>query len=229
MKMLFIPGSGSGRAVWVYQTKYFTDSEAIVFPGHPEGMPLSSVDDYVEWLRGYIQQHRYQDIVLVGHSLGGAIAQLYGLKYADEVKALVLVGTAAKFTVPPATFEALKEMVTDKAAWKKYLEDSYSRVDPEIRQLVIEAEMRIGPEVKINDLRCCDKTDIRDLIHNIKLPTLVIYGSEDFKTPVELTEYLVSSIEGARRVIIDGATHYMFLEKPEEVNQAIEEFLSSIS
>ena len=78
MKLLFIPGSGSGKETWLCQTEYFADSEAIALPGHPEGKPCSSVDEYVEWLRAYIRQQHYQDVVLVGHSLGGAIAQLYG-------------------------------------------------------------------------------------------------------------------------------------------------------
>ena len=61
MKLLFIPGSGSGKEAWVYQTKYFTGSEAIALPGHPEGEPRSSVDEYVDWLRAYILQNFASD------------------------------------------------------------------------------------------------------------------------------------------------------------------------
>ncbi len=52
MKLLLIPGSGSGKSDWIPQTKYFADSEAILLPGHPEGKPCTSIDDYVEWLHG---------------------------------------------------------------------------------------------------------------------------------------------------------------------------------
>ncbi len=103
MKLLFIPGSGSGKEAWLYQTEYFTGSEAVALPGHPEGEPCSSVEDYVAWLWDYIHQQQYPEVVLIGHSLGGAIAQLYGLKYADEVKALVLSGTGARLRVHPDT------------------------------------------------------------------------------------------------------------------------------
>jgi len=228
VKLLFIPGSGSGRKVWLYQTEYFTNSEAIAFPGHPEGEPCSSVEEYVEWLRGYIHRQRYQDVILVGHSLGGAIAQLYGLKYGDEVKALVLVGTGARLKVLPALLSAFKEMITDRAAWRKYVEERYSRVDPEVRQVVIEARTQIGPAVTLNDFLCCDKFDIIDKVHTIKLPTLVICGNEDEMTPVKYAHYLTNKIEAAREVIIDGASHQVFLEKPKEVNQAIAQFLRSL-
>ena len=48
-------------------------------------------------------------------------------------------------------------------------------------------------------------------------------------TPVKYTRYLVDKIEGATEVVIDGATHSVIVEKPEEVNQAIERFLSSLN
>ncbi len=227
--MLFVPGSGSGREAWVYQTEYFPDSEAIALPGHPEGKPCPSINDYVEWLRGYIHQHRYQDVILAGHSMGGAIAQLYGLKYPEEIKALVLIGTGARLRVLPTYLTELEKMVTDETAWRKYLEQRYSLVAPEIRRVIIEARMRIGPAVMLNDFICCDKFDIMDRVHTIKLPTLIICGSEDEMTPVKYARYLAGKIEGASEVIIEGGTHFAFIERPEEVNQAIDEFLNSLS
>ena len=123
MKLLFIPGSGHGKGDWLYQTEYFADSEAIVLPGHPDGKLCTSIDEYTEWLRGYVHQQQYQDIILVGHSMGSAIAQLYGLRYGEEVKALVLIGSGARLRVLPATLSALEEMANDKAAFGKFLEE----------------------------------------------------------------------------------------------------------
>ncbi len=228
MKLLFISGSGSGKEAWVYQTEYFTDSEAIALPGHPEGKPCSSVGEYVEWLQAYVHQQRYQDVVLAGHSLGGAIAQLYGLKYGGGVKALVLIGTGARLRVHPDFLASVKRMISDEDAWRQYVEDAYSSVGPEVRPAMIEARMRIGPAVMLNDLLCCDKFDIMGEVHDIKLPTLVVCGSEDEMTPVKYARYLADKIEGAKQVIIEGAGHLVFMEKAEEVNQAIKEFLASL-
>lgn len=229
MKLLFIPGSGSGKEAWVYQTEYFTDAEAITLPGHPGGQPCSSVDEYVEWLRAYVQQQQYQDVVLIGHSLGSAVAQLYGLKYGDEVKALVLSGSGARLRVHPDILESLKGMIGDDAAWRKYLEDSYSSADPKLREVAIESRMRIGPAVTLNDFLCCDKFDVMDRVHTIRVPTLLVCGSEDEMTPVKYTKYLADKINGATEVIIDGATHAVAREKPREYNQAIESFLASLN
>jgi len=229
MKLLFIPGSGSGKEAWVYQTEYFTNSEAIALPGHPDGKPCPSVDEYVAWLWAYIHQQQYQDVILAGHSLGGAIAQLYGLKYGDEVKALVLIGTGARLKVSPDFQASVKQMIEDGNAWRRYVEDSCGAIEPEVRTVMIEARMRISLAVMLNDLLCCDKFDIMDRVHTIKLPTLLICGSEDEMTPVKYTKYLAGKIEGAARVIIDGATHAVARERPGEVNQAIESFLAGLS
>ncbi|MFC1995787.1 alpha/beta fold hydrolase [Chloroflexota bacterium] len=227
--MLFIPGSGGGREEWVCQTGYFTSSEGVALPGHPEGEPCPSVDDYVEWLWGYIYQHQYQDVILVGHSLGGAIVQLYGLKHPERVKALVLIGTGVRLRVLPSSITALGEMVTDETRWREYLEQRYRLVTPETRRIIIESKMRIGPAVMLSDFHCCDKFDIMDKVHTIKLPTLIIGGSDDEMTPVKYANYLADKIEGASKVIIEGGTHFVFAEQPDEVNQAIGKFLSSLS
>ncbi len=228
MKLLFIPGSGAGGEVWQYQTEYFADSEGISLPGHPDGEPCTSIDDYVEWLRDYIHQQGYQDVVLAGHSLGGGIAQLYGVKYPDELKALILIGTGARLRVRPDILDGLRNMIGNQDAWRKNIGDPSSLADPILRQAA-EARLRIGPAVQLNDMLCCDKFDIMPEIQNIKLPTLVLCGTEDEMTPVKYTRYLADHIEGATEVVIDGATHMVFMEKPQEVNQAIENILATLN
>jgi len=229
MKLLFIPGSGGGKEEWYYQTRHFPGSEAVVLPGHPEGEPCTSIDEYVEWLRGYIQKKCYQDVVLAGHSMGSAIALLYGLKYGTELKALVLIGSGARLRVLPAMLEMLRKMTPTDPAWMKFAEDFYQNVTPEVKQVVLQERLQIGLAVTLNDLLCCDKFDIMDKVSAIKLPTLLICSSEDQMTPVKYTKFLADKIENSVQVIIPGGTHWVYLEKPSEVNRVIEEFLAHLS
>ncbi len=229
MKLIFIPGAACGKRAWLCQALYFADSEAVALPGHPEGKPCSSVDSYVEWLRGYLEERSYQDIVLVGHSMGGAVVQRYGLRYDDGIKALVLMGTGARLRIHPDLLKAVRDMVTDKLAWRDYLEERHRTTVTEVRQAIIEERLRIGPAVMLNDLLACDKFDLLAEVHNIKLPTLVIGGSEDDLTPVKYAHYLTSQIKGSRGVIVPGAGHWVLTERPREVNQAIESFLAELA
>ena len=228
MKLLLIPGAGCGKRAWICQTLYFSGSEAIALPGHPEGKPSASIDGYVEWLRSYIQRQRYQDVILAGHSMGGAVAQLYGLRYGAEVRALILVSTGAKLRIRPSLLKSVEGMITDQTGWAEYLKERHRTTVPEIRQMVIEERLWIGPSVMLNDLLCCDKFDILDRVHDIKLPTLIISGSDDELTPVRYAHYLRDEIRGAREVIVPGAGHWVQAEKPDEVNRAMESFLAGL-
>jgi pimeloyl-ACP methyl ester carboxylesterase len=67
-----------------------------------------------------------------------------------------------------------------------------------------------------------------DKVHQIEAPTLVICGAEDDMTPIKYSQYLADKIAGAKLAIIEGGSHHFFLEKPQEVNRAIEAFLNGL-
>ena len=229
MKLIFIHGAGNTGLVWHYQTEYFAGSEAITLPGHPEGEACTSIDDYTEWLHQYVQKKGYSQLVLVGHSMGGAVAQMYALNYPREVKALVLLSTGARLRVRPDFLEFIETSIDSPAIWlKKFVEPSYSRVAPAVSEKVINKVVEVGPAVQLNDFRCCDKFDIMDKVHQITAPTLVICGTEDDMTPVKYARYFADKIAGSKLVMLEGGTHLVFLEKPDEVNRAIEDFLRGL-
>ncbi len=227
-RMIFVHGSGFTCLFWHYQTSYFEDSEAISLPGHPQGKPCTSVTEYTDWMRGYVREMDYKGVILVGHSLGGAIALDYGLRYAGDLKALILIGTGARLRVHPDFLACCEEGTRDIGMWMEAWEPAYDLVLPELKTRLFEERMLVGPGVQLNDLLCCDRFDVIADMHRIQLPTLVICGSEDQMTPVKYSQFLASKIKGAKQVVIEGGTHLVPAEKPAEVNQAIEEFLGSL-
>jgi pimeloyl-ACP methyl ester carboxylesterase len=229
MKLIFVHGAGNTGLVWHYQTKYFTDSEAINLPGHPEGKPCTSIDEYAEWLHQYVQRKGYSQIVIVGHSMGGAVVQMHALSYPQDVKAVILLDTGARLRVKPDFLKLLDQGIGAPSEWlRKIVELSYTRVDREVREKVINKVLEVGTAVQLNDFRSCDKFDIMERVNQIAVPTLVICGSQDDMTPVKYSQYLIDKIPRARLVIVEDGTHLCHLEKPAEVNGAIEEFLKSL-
>lgn len=227
MKILLVPGSGAGGNLWQYQIHFFRDAEGISLPGHPEGQPKNSIPEYVDWLHDYIHDKNYGDIVLGGHSLGGGIAQLYALTYPSDLRGLILVGTGARLRVLPDTLSSLRNMVGNPSAWRSFIEASPQPSDPVLLS-IREMRYKIGSAVMLNDLLCCDKFDIMDKVQEIKLPTLIIVGTQDVSTPVKYAQYLKNKVTNSKMVVIEGATHNVMIEKPDEVNCAINEFLKSI-
>jgi pimeloyl-ACP methyl ester carboxylesterase len=230
MTIIFVHGSGAYGDVWRYQTEHFPNSHAVDLPGHPHGQILKSVEECVDWLRKYIETKGYKDVVLAGHSFGGAIALMYALKYPRDLKAAVIIGSGARLRVHSTFLTPCEEAVKgDRNKWHEMIEEMYRRTPEDYRREVMAKQEAIGPAAMLNDFLCCDKFDIMDRVREIKLPALIICGESDVWTPVKYASYLGTKIGDSRVVIVPGAGHFVFAEKPEAVNKAIDDFLREIS
>ncbi|CAG0943739.1 Epoxide hydrolase A [Anaerolineae bacterium] len=78
------------------------------------------------------------------------------------------------------------------------------------------------------DYTACNGFDISTRVVEIRAPALAICGTADKMTPVKYSEFLVSKISGARLALVEGAGHYVMIEKPGQVNQALVEFVKGL-
>jgi pimeloyl-ACP methyl ester carboxylesterase len=230
MSIIFIHGSGAYGDIWHYQTEHFPSSHAVNLPGHPHGQLLNSVGAYADWLKKYIEGRGYKDVILAGHSLGGAITLMYALRYPQELKAIIVIDSGARLRVHPRYLAACEEAIKGSPQqWYQIVEEIYRLTPGNYRRETVEKQKAIGPAVMLNDFLACDKFDIMDKVQQIQLPTLVICGELDAMTPVKYADYLAAEIANSRLAIISQATHLALAEKPETVNKAIEEFVNGIS
>ena len=228
MKLIYIHGAGSSSLAYYYQLQHFRNSKAIDLPGHPAGRPCPTIEGYLEWVRGFTAARRYKDMVICGHSMGGAISMLYALRYPEEIRGIILVGTGARLRVHPDYLQLGRDSVEDNSKWLENQMAYYPGVAPDIVQSLKRRSEEIGPSVELNDLLACDSFDVMNEVQNITLPTLVICGDQDTMTPVRYADYLADKIPGAQKAIIPGASHFVQLQKYKEVNASIEQFLASL-
>jgi len=230
MSMVFVHGSGACGDIWGYQTAYLPGSHAVNLPGHPHGQALKSVDECVDWLRQYLKGRGCKDVILVGHSFGGAITLMYALNYPQELNRIVIIGSGARLRVHSVFLTTCEEAIKGhRRKWHEMIEEWYRRTAADYAREMIEKQKAIGPAVMLNDFLACDKFDIMDRVHEIKLPALIICGESDFMTPMKYANYLGTKIAGSRVVIVPRAGHCVFAEKPEVVNRAIEGFVKAMS
>jgi pimeloyl-ACP methyl ester carboxylesterase len=229
MSIIFVHGSGAYGDIWRYQTGYFPDSHAVNLPGHPHGQTLSNVEECADWLKKYIEGRGYKDVILGGHSLGGAITLMYALRYPQELKGIIVISSGARLRVHPRYLAPCEEAIKgNREQWYQIIEEIYRFTPEEYRREIVEKQKEIGPAVMLNDFLACDRFDIMDKVHQIRLPALIICGELDVMTPVKYSNYLAAKIAGSKLVIIPQATHFALAEKPEAVNRAIEDFVNGL-
>ncbi len=228
MKLIFIHGSGGCRESWQHQTDYFKDSEAIDLPGHPNGNICTSIKQYTTWLRTYIHDKGYTDVVMVGHSLGGGIVLQYALDYPEDLAGIIPIGSGGRLRVHPDFLKMLEAAVAEPSGSLDLNGNTYDLIDPPLATVIKNRDIENTPAAFLNDLKACDAFDVMEALPTITVPLLAIVGDKDIMTPPKYTSFMVDKITGAGSIIIPGGTHFVFAEKPSEVNQAIEEFILAL-
>jgi len=226
LTIIFIHGAGGTPAVWRLQTSHFDDSVAIELPGHPTGTGFNSIEEYAQTVRGRIDLQDWGKTIVVGHSMGGAIALELALGNRD-LRGLVLVGTGARLRVLPEFLSALKEN-HEKAA-KLIASWSVSPLsDPIIVERLAADLLKVRPEVTLGDFLACDKFNRMNDLDKVTCQTLVVCGEDDKMTPEKYSTYLHEKIRNSNLEIIPGAGHSVMVEKHRPFNQAVERFVASL-
>ncbi|MGQ9477622.1 MAG: alpha/beta fold hydrolase [Candidatus Bipolaricaulia bacterium] len=229
--VLLVHGSGGDHTIWSYQVKGLREAfsvAALDLNGHGrstlrEGDGLAT---YTEDVLSVLERLSSQAF-LVGHSLGGAIALNVALHHPDRIGGLGLIGTGARLRVLPELlelvqrdFEAAVELILSWAFMGKPEPALLAKARGQMRQN--------GQKLLLRDLLTCNSFDVMDKLGQLDLPTLIICGREDRLTPLKYSEYLRDHIPNASLRVIDGAGHMVLLERPEQLNQALQEFLAPL-
>ncbi len=96
-----------------------------------------------------------------------------------------------------------------------------------LKKQALNETMKCRTEVTLQDFRACDGFNIMGSISSITTPALIICGADDTLTPPKYSLYLKNGIKDSQLITVEDAGHMVMLEKPEEVNRAIEQFIKN--
>jgi pimeloyl-ACP methyl ester carboxylesterase len=227
--VIFIHGAGGSSNIWLRQLHPLEETFhvlAIDLPGHgdSEGEGEESVEAYTRVLMSFLDALGLEEVCLVGHSMGGAIAMSLALAQPLRVKKMALAGSGGRLRVPPEVFFALKRDF--KEAIRVICRYAYSPHFPTYLLSLGEAEVeKSRPEVLLADFTACDAFDIRPQLSQISQQTLILCGREDRFTPPRLSRYLQSHLPHCRLEIIEGVGHMAMIENASAFNAALARFL----
>lgn len=167
--------------------------------------------------------------VLVGHSMGGKLAQYIASRSPKGLEGIVLVAPAPPNpqVLPPEAFEVQKhayDCAENVAGAIDFL--TQTPLSSSLRQQVIEDSLRGSSTAKYGWPNLMQFEDISQEVAGIQVPTLILAGEDDREHSLAYQRSeVLARISGAELVVLQNAGHLLPLEKPEEVAAAIRNFL----
>jgi pimeloyl-ACP methyl ester carboxylesterase len=228
---VFIHGAGGTHQHWLYQVRDLSQAPvyAIDLPGHgrSEAPGRASIREYASWLVDFLDAVELEKVVLVGHSMGGAIALCTVLSFPDRIAGLGLVATGARLRVSPTLLDTIQQ--EPKAAARAICTAAFgSGVPPQTLQQGMQQMESVPTRVLLGDFRACDEFDVMSRLGKIATPTLVLCGTRDALTPAKYSIYLQDHISGAQLCLVEGAGHMVMIERPREVLKPLGTLLDSL-
>lgn len=230
--LVFIHGAGADHRHWERQYEALPQAFPIAapdLPGHgaSAGPGETEVGRYADWLQDLLGAWGIVRPVLIGHSLGAAIALSLASRR-DTAAAVVAVGSGITMPVNPAFLAVLK--ADPAAAGELAVRYALAKANRErLGGLVAAGFGQTAPEVLQGDFSACDRLDLGAALGRIRVPALIVCGSEDRMTKPECSEGLKDAIAGARLSLIPGAGHYAMIEAPEAFNRELTAFVFSLA
>jgi len=197
----------------------------VALPGHPDGSPLRGTRVMADWIIGEIEDVD-EPMVLVGHSLGGAVALEIALSRPDLVSGLVLASTGARLPVPDDAIARIDEDFGAECA--RMVEQSWLHHEPELIRRGTNSVISMGPEALMNDYLSARDHDVRGRLGALDIPALVLSGESDRLVPPWLSEELADELPLASLVVIAECAHVPQLERADAVDLLIAAFLARL-
>ncbi len=175
-----------------------------------------SIYDYYEMLCEFLDKLKIKNPILIGHSFGGRVAILYAAK--KKVHKLVLLSSPFKKSTKTNSFKVkvlktLKKMtfLNDLADFMKTKIGStdYRNATPTMRRVLVNT---------VNE-------DLTEYLKQVKVPTIIIWGSNDTAVSIEDARYAEEIMEDAGLIVYEGCTHYAYLERLDQTINILKEFL----
>lgn len=234
--VVFVHGLMGGGAQWHEQVSALSGREVITldlpgYGGNAHMDPLTSIAAFAIWALDVLEEQGIQRFHLVGHSMGGMVAQEMVARAPDRVDRLVLYGTGATGILPGRfeTIDTSKDRARadgSKATARRIAATWFLKREEAAAFEVCAAIAELsGVDAIIAGLDAMSGWSGGDNLSRIESKTLIIWGDHDRTYPWRQTEVLWRSIQGACLAVIPNCAHAPHLEKPKLFNAVMGDFL----
>lgn len=228
--LIVLHGLMGGLSNFDYVIKYFsTKGYQVIIPELPiytQTLLKTNVKNFAKYLHDFIEYKGFEEVILLGNSLGGHIGLYHTKLYPQKVKALIITGSSGLYE------SAMGGGYTKRGDYeviKKKAQDVF--YDPAIatKEIVDEVYQTVNDRNKLIKTLAIAKSAIR---HNMAkdlpkmtVPTCIIWGKNDNVTPPEVAEEFHDLLPNSDLFWIDKCGHAAMMEHPNEFNQILHGWL----
>ena len=242
--ILFLHGVGGGAYSWMPQINSFGmkyRAAAWNMPGYGKSALTGDMTfpGLAKALLALMDEEAWDRVHLVGHSMGGMVAQEFAVDHQDRLHSLTLSATSPAFGKPDGDFQKkfvearlapLSAGQTMKDLAGELVQTMMSPdADPHGRQLAFDCMSDVAAETYRAAVECIVTFEQRANLPNIGVPTLVLAGELDTNAPAPMMEKMASRIPGAQYRCLPGLGHLANLEDPQAFDAALSDFILSVT
>ncbi len=237
--IVFIHGNLSNTIWWEKTLDILPEQYtgyALDLPGSgltPETGERHTIQYLADFVKGFVDALGLNELIVVGHSMGGGVAQLFTLTNPDMVKGLVLLDSmsADGFHVLYNTGqERLKSLIDNFELLNKSIRVIAPMCNDEaMLQRTIEQSSKASEQVFLEQPITMHESNWMDRVHNIACPTLFIHGKDDHFVPQDGSERTAAAIPNCELKYIENCGHYPMSEQPEAFYKTLLGFIEPLS
>ena len=235
--LVLVHGFLGSSEMWGPQIKFFKDNFRVIVPALPGFGKSNTIDscNTIECMARAIlrllDKKKIKNFNLLGHSMGGMIVQEITKIAGEKILKLICYGTGPKGNIP-GRFETIDqsrkklkidglEVTANRIAKTWFVKEEKAKYF----YLCDEAGKQTSIEATDNGLIAMKNWNGVENLRNIKNETLIVWGNQDKAYNFNQVETLKNHIPNSDLKIIDGCSHNVHLEKPDEFNAIVEDFL----
>ncbi|MFX1356119.1 MAG: alpha/beta fold hydrolase [Promethearchaeota archaeon] len=244
--IILIHGGSASVMHWLYQVPELSKHYKVIaydIRGHGKtDKPKQdySIEIFSEDLSELLNELQVDKAHIIGHSLGGMIAQQFALNFPHRISSLVLAATlctiSKRFETLLDNWILIAEELGMEAIFSQFVlwstNDTIYARNTDFIEILKAQYLKDNDQVHafVSVLKAVKKFDVINQLQKIKKPTLVLAGEFDILTPPEYSEVIHNKIVDSEFLVLDGAAHTLnFIEDGKPFNKVVLEFLSKLS
>lgn len=240
--LVFLHGFNGGSASWAWQFAHFAAKARVIsidFPGYGRSsVGVCGMEQVADRISRLLQSLNVRAAILVGHSMGGMLAQVLACHHGDQIAGVVLSCTHTGYGLPADA--PLGENYACRIEERQRLNDRdfgalrVAGMVPDLKDRTIATFLEeIAGAITVEAIRCggtaMQQLDTSGMLSGLTWPCLIITAELDRVVAAEKADDLRRALPDARHVQLAGVGHAPYCEDAEAFNRAIDKFVATLS